>query len=392
MKNRPPIAFECLGAFASLLRRCTWALLPMTFLITGCQHPHARWAPVTSPVSNPSRFSEITLTNRIDPGWLQPPKESFTLGPGDKIELEILGDTTSKTTTVVGPDGKVYFNLLPGIDVWGLTLSQARTRIQEGLARYMKEQPQVSLVVRDVESRRIWVLGRVQVPGVYSLATPLTLLEAVSLAGGTMSLSSFRQQEVAGASDELADFRRSFVLRGGKFLPIDFERLFQKGDLSQNIYLQPDDFIYFPTAASREVYVLGAVTEPRAVPYRQGMTVAAAVSSAYGTITGAYMHHVTVVRGSLSHPQIAVVDYKNVIRGQAADFTLEPGDIVYVPFSPYRYLYKYVQLAIDTFVSSAAINGGSSVIGQPVVGAAGVFIPVGSGVQIIPPISPPPIH
>src|SRR4029077_10215931 len=132
-----------------------------------------------------------------------------------------------KTTTVVGPDGKIYFNLLPGIDVWGLTLDQARAKIQSGLAKYMKEQPQVSLVVRDVESQRIWVLGRVQAPGIYPLAAPMTLLEAVSLAGGTMSLSSFRQQEAAGASDELADFRRSFILRGGKLLPIDFTRLFQ---------------------------------------------------------------------------------------------------------------------------------------------------------------------
>lgn len=392
MKHRRHSRLAGWVKFVAPTTQCAWTALPMILLLTGCQHPAPQLTPSTSLLSNLGRFSEITMTNRIDPAWLQPPKDSFTLGPGDKVELEIVGDVTSKTTTVVGPDGKIYFNLLPGIDVWGLTLSQARTRIQEGLARYMKEQPQVSLVVRDVESRRIWVLGRVQAPGVYPLATPMTLLEAVSLAGGTMSLSSFRQQEAAGASDELADFRRSFVLRNGRFLPIDFERLFQKGDLSQNIYLQPDDFVYFPTAASREIYVLGAVTEPRAVPYRSGMTVAGAIASAYGTITGAYMHHVTVVRGSLSHPQIAVVDYKNVIRGQAADFALAPGDIVYVPFSPYRYLYKYVQLAIDTFVSSTAINGGSSVIGQPVVGAAGVFIPVGSGVQIIPPISPPPIH
>ena len=382
------------GIIKSLLvgpGRAAWILLTIA-LLSGCQNPQTQPARFTTPPPLTNQFSTLSLTNTLDPAWLQPPKESFTLGPGDKLELEILGDPTSKTTTVVGPDGKIYFNLLPGIDVWGLTLAQARAQIEGGLAKYMKDQPQVSLVLRDVESKRIWVLGRVQAPGVYPLATPITLLEAVSLAGGTMSLSSFRQQEAAGASDELADFRHSFILREGKFLPIDFARLFQRGDLSQNIYLQPDDFIYFPTAAAQEVYVLGAVTEPRAVPYRQGMTVAAAVASAYGTITGAYMHHVTVVRGSLSHPQIAVVDYRNVLRGLAPDFALQPGDIVYVPFSPYRYLYKYVQLAIDTFVSSAAINAGSAAIGQPVVGAAGVFIPVGSGVQIIPPISPPPIH
>jgi protein involved in polysaccharide export with SLBB domain len=174
-------------------------------------------------------------------------------------------------------------------------------------------------------------------------------------------------------------------------LPVDFLRLIQTGDLSQNIYLEPDDFIYLPAATAREVYVLGAVTEPRAVPFKEGMTVASAIASAYGTINGAYLQHVAVVRGSLSHPQIAVVDYKYVIRGIAADIPLQSHDIVYVPFSPYRYLTKYAQLIVDTFVSSAAINGGTSLIGQP-KGSGGIFIPVGSGVQVLPPISPPPVH
>jgi hypothetical protein len=93
----------------------------------------------------------------------------------------------------------------------------------------------------------------------------------------------------------------------------------------------------------------------------------------------------------LSHPQIAIVDYKYVIRGLASDLPLESHDIVYVPFSPYRYLTKYAQLVVDTFVSSAAINGGTSLIGQP-SGTGGIFIPVGSGVQVLPPISPPPVH
>jgi hypothetical protein len=71
---------------------------------------------------------------------------------------------------------------------------------------------------------------------------------------------------------------------------------------------------------------------------------------------------------------------------------LQPYDIVYVPFSPYRYLWKYVELAVNTFVSASAINAGSRLVNEPTVGGAGVFIPVGSGVQILPPVTPPPIH
>ena len=338
------------------------------------------------------KLSQVELTNQFDRSWLAPATNLFTVGPGDKLEIELLSEPGSKTVTVVAPDGKIYFSLLPGIDVWGLSLGQIKARLEQELSKYVRDQPQVSLVLRDVQSRHVWILGHVQAPGIYPLAAPMTLLEALSLAGGSLSLSSFRQAEAFGASDELADLRRSFVLREGRMLPVDFQRLLHLGDLSQNIYLQPDDFIYLPATTAREIYVLGAVTQPRAVPFKDGMTVASAVASAYGTVTGAYLQHVAVVRGSLSHPQIAIVDYKYVLRGMSKDVALEPGDIVYVPFSPYRYLTKYAQLVVDTFVSSAAINGGEQLVGQQTVGGAGIFIPVGSGVQVLPPINPPPVH
>ena len=65
---------------------------------------------------------------------------------------------------------------------------------------------------------------------------------------------------------------------------------------------------------------------------------------------------------------------------------------MYVPFSPYRYIDKYLELVLNTFVSAAAINAGSrAVLTQPTAGA-GVFIPVGSGISVIPPVNPPPIR
>jgi polysaccharide biosynthesis/export protein len=362
----------------------------LALLLTGCQHAQPHFVALRSGPTNAVPVKPVTLTNQFDPAWLQPPTELFTLGPGDRLEIEFMGETNSLSTTIVGPDGKVYFNLLPGLDVWGLTLAQTKAQLERELAKYVREQPQVSLALREVESKRIWVLGRVQAPGVYPLATPMTLLEAVSMAGGTMSMSAYRQQDISGANDDLADLRRSFVLRQGRMLPVDFQRLVQQGDLSQNIYLQPDDFVFFPPAAAREVYVLGAVAEPHPVAYREGMTVAGAIASAYGTINGAYLRHVAVVRGSLSHPEMAIVDYWSVIRGKASDLPLQPNDIVYVPFAPYRYLTRYAQLIIDTFVSSAAINAGTSWIGQP-VGGAGVFIPVGGATPALPAVSPTPV-
>jgi protein involved in polysaccharide export with SLBB domain len=377
------------------MKRCLIAVALL--LAAGCQHPRERYtdlnisSPATGAPDPPADASSMASTNTIDPAWLQPPTELFTLGPGDRLELEIIGEPLSRTTTIVAPDGKIYFNLLPGVDVWGLTLIQAKARIERELAQYVRQQPQVSIVLREVESKRFWMLGRIQAPGVYPLAWPTTVLEAISLAGGTMSLAAYRDQEAAGVGEELADLQRSFIIRGGKLLPVDFSRLLKEGDLSQNIYLQPDDFIFFPAAMAREVYVLGAVAQPRPVPYHDGLTVAGAVANAYGTINGAYLAHVAVVRGSLSHPQIQIVDYKHVIRGTATDIRLQPRDIVYVPYSPYRYISRYIDVILNTFVSSVAINAGARAVGGVSSGSS-IFIPVGGGAQITPPASPPPIH
>jgi protein involved in polysaccharide export with SLBB domain len=361
-------------------------------LISGCCHRPTKTLAEMANVTGAVPMQRVELTNGVTPAMLEPDGGRFTLGPGDRLDIEVIGETNSLATTIVAPDGKLYYSILPGIEVWGLTLGQAKDRIEEGLSNFVRNRPQVALHLRAVESKRFWVLGRVQAPGVYPLATPTTLLEAISLAGGTLGMSGFANQDVASITEELADLRRSFVIREGRPLPVDFERLIQKGDMSQNIYLQPDDFVYLPGATAREIYVLGAVGQARPVAYKQGMTVAQAIASAYGTVNGAYMHHVALVRGSLHKPEVAIIDYKNVIRGLAPDIELQPQDIVYVPYSPYRYLHRYIELVINTFVSSTAINAGTRAIDQPATGAAGVFIPVGSGVQVLPPIGAPPIR
>ena len=361
----------------------SWLVLVLVCL-AGCQHPGPRFDPYAKTAGLTLDMQSIALTNKIDPGWLKPPTAPFTLGPGDRLEIELVDDLTSRTIATVGPDGKIYFSLLPGIDVWGLTLPQAQARLEKELTQFYKQQPRVALTLRGVESRRVWLLGRLQAPGVYYMTNSPTLLEGVALAGGTLSYAGTRDLSASATTDEIADLRRSFIIRKGHILPIDFERLISQGDLSQNIYLEPDDFIYFPPATARQVYVIGAVGQPRAVPYRDGMSMVSAIADSFGTVKDAYLSHVAVVRGSLSEPRIALVNYRDVIKGAAEDVVLEPNDIVYVPYSPYRYLDKYAELIVNTFVSSVAINEGIRVVGQPANGTAGVFIPVGSKITVSP--------
>src|SRR5262249_32014472 len=71
--------------------------------------------PATEPQSQnppPGGMTKVALNHQFDPAWLKPSPELFTLGPGDRVEIELLGEAGSRATTVVAPDGKIYFNLL----------------------------------------------------------------------------------------------------------------------------------------------------------------------------------------------------------------------------------------------------------------------------------------
>ena len=325
----------------------------------------------------------VVSTNQLDDEWLRPSTNFFTLGPGDQLEIEVMGDPATRTTTVVGPDGKIYYYLLSGLDVWGLTLAQTKELLERELTKFIREEPRVALTLRAVESKRLWLLGRLNSPGVYVLATPMSLLESISLAGGPSTLSPLASlaggaspASFSGSTEDVADLQRSFVIRNGRVLPVDFYRLLREGDLSQNIYLQADDFVYLPTAAARDVYVLGAVGQPRAVPFGEPLTLISAIANAGGTIKNAYLSHVAIVRGTLTEPQIAIVDFQAIVKGAQPNVLLEPRDIVYVPFTPYRTLARYLDLIVTTFARTVGANEGAHAVvrgAQPV----GVNVPIG---------------
>jgi len=363
-------------------------LLTFVLLVVaaGCH----RKGPPFNPYSKAAPLNTVTVTNDIADDWRKPSPEPFRLGPGDKLEIELLGDILTKTPVTVGPDGKIYFYLLPGLDVWGLTIPEAKALIQRELGKFIRDEAQVGVTLREVQSRRVWLLGRFSTPGVYPMPSSMTLLEAIALAGGPASLGGNQQSGFAYTSEDLADLRRAFVIRRGKRLPVDFQRLLREGDLSHNIHLEPDDFVYFPAAGAREVYVLGAVNAPRAVTFNDEMTLVSAIANAAGTLRqDAVEHHVAIVRGSLSEPRIAVVDYRAIVTGKADNIALEVGDIVYVPFSPYRYLTKYLNLILDTFVSSVAINEGARAAVGEDDAPPGIFIPLGSRIIVNPPTTVP---
>jgi polysaccharide export outer membrane protein len=344
-----------------LVRRLAAGILTLALLLAaGCT---TKTKAVRRPV--PAAPQPLAETRAIDAAWLKPPTTEFTLGPGDRLAIDIAGQPDSRTETLVGPDGKVYYEMLGGIDVWGKTLSQARVAIEDGLKEYYREAPHVNLTLQEVGSKRVWVLGRLGTPGLYPLNGPTTLLDAISAAGGPASGQTVAQLSTGGTVtmanplSTAGDLSQAFVVRKGQPLPVNIQRLLQDGDMSQNIYLEPDDLIYLPSPRAQEIYVLGAVAQARAIRMPGQATLVSAIAAAGGTGPNAHLTNVAVVRGGVTNPAIAIYDVKAIVTGQEPDVRLEPNDIVYVPRTPYRVLARYLDLIVTTFVRTVGVNAGA---------------------------------
>jgi len=352
------------------------SIILLVVSLVGCAHgpgfdPRARTDGLNDSIrtADNALFTPLAITNQIDQAWLKPPQDLYRLGPGDVIEIEVLGEVASRASAVVGPDGKIYYGMLPGTFIWGMTLTESKANIEQGLNKYLKAPCEISVTLNHVGSKHVWILGNVQTPGVHPLSTPATLLESISAAGGVLS--------IPGATDGVCDLQRSFVMRDGKLIPVDFGRLLREGDLSQNIYLQPNDFVYLRSGLTRNVYVLGAVAMPRVVPYVDQMSLLTAIMSSGGPVPYAHMEEVAIVRGSLANPKIGAVNLRMILRGQAPDVKLQPGDIVCVSFVPWRKAAIFGESILGQFVRTIAVNEGYRAV-MPNAQALTPSLPVGS--------------
>lgn len=159
------------------------------------------------------------------------PPPDYVIGAEDVLgvvfwrEKEMSGDVT------VRPDGMITLPLLQDIKAQGLTPDQLRAQIQEAAGQYIQD-PNVTVVVRKINSRRVFINGEVGRPGAYPLTTPLTVLQLVAIAGG---LSEFADAE------EIKIMRQD-----GKILEFNYEDVSEGKNMEQNIRLRPGDTIIVP--------------------------------------------------------------------------------------------------------------------------------------------------
>jgi polysaccharide export outer membrane protein len=107
----------------------------------------------------------------------------YVIGPDDVLVVNVWKEPDLSRSVVVRPDGKITLPLLKDMDASGSTPEQLQSRIEKGLADYVSK-PSVTVIVQEAKSHKFNILGAVQKPGTYILSGPMTVLDAIALAGG----------------------------------------------------------------------------------------------------------------------------------------------------------------------------------------------------------------
>lgn len=288
-------------------------------------------------------------------------QQRLTLGPGDVLNLSVFEmPDTARTEVPISPDGRITFLQARDVIAAGLTVDELRAKMEEALGKFYQN-PRVIIIPSAIHSKKYFLLGSVVNSGVYTFDRPLTVIEAIARAGG-LDTGMSEQRSV-----ELTDLAHSFLVRNGQRLSLDFERLFQRGDLSQNVALEPEDYLYFASANANEIYVLGEVANPGVVAFAPRPTVLNVIAARGGYTLRAYKSRVLVVRGSLEHPQTFEIDTRAILAGDKPDFKLQSRDIVYVSVNPWKVGGEVLDTAVRAFVQGFVVEATTLKVG-PIYG------------------------
>lgn len=211
------------GAMIKFCKRSMILMVAAAVLIPAALWAQDQAAPGKASPSTTQADAQKTSTVAAGP--------TYVIGPGDLLDVDVWQNAElSFRGLPVRPDGKISLPLLNDVQAAGLTAMQLGDSITEKLKNYVKN-PQVTVVVTQVNSQRYYVLGEVARPGVFPLLPGLTALQAVSSAGG------FTQ---------FANEKKIYILRGSDKLPFNYKQVVQGKDLDENVTLKPGDTIVVP--------------------------------------------------------------------------------------------------------------------------------------------------
>ncbi len=297
---------------------------------------------VPPPVKQATKTEELPLYGldvfekaRIDftPEVYGPVDENYPIGPGDEIIITVWGEVELRHDLIVDREGQVFIENVGLVKLAGQTLKQARKKLLKLLGRSYssleKGKAFLDVSVGKLRSIRVFVVGEVKAPGVFTVPALSTPLQMLFYAGGVTDKASLRNIKVV-RNDQLV-------------ATVDFYQFLKYGKEFSNVRLQTHDVIVVPTVQKR-VHLTGAVVKPAIYELKKEEGLKALIALAGGFLENAYIENIQIQR-FVDNKELKLIstNFRNLQKAPK-DFALKNGDRISVPFMN-RELLNYVTIS-----------------------------------------------
>jgi polysaccharide export outer membrane protein len=183
--------------------------------------------------ATPSQTTQEAGKQPAVQGGVVPPP-GYVIGPEDVLSILFWREKDLSSDVMVRPDGMISLPLLNDIQAAGLTTDELREKVMTEANKFV-EDPNATVVVKQINSRKVYITGQVSKPGAYPLVGPMSVLQLIAMAGGLL---------------EYADREKISIMRTEKGNPVaysfNYNWVIARKNLRQNIELKPGDTILVP--------------------------------------------------------------------------------------------------------------------------------------------------
>lgn len=255
--------------------------------------------------------------------------QNYVIGPNDEILIDIFGNSEASYNLKVTPDGSINIQYVGVVQVAGLTVEAATSRIRNRMTvvypAIRSGATKVNVAIGNIRSINVILIGEVVKPGTYTLPSLATAFNALYESGGPTQNGSFRSIE---------------LIRGGRILRVlDIYDFLLKGDLKNDVRLQDQDIIRIPVYQSR-VELVGEVKRPAIFELVKGENFSDLLGFAGGFSENAYKSRVKVLKTTNTERRI--------------DDVPEVNFNTYIPSSGDKY---FVDRILERFANRVSISG-----------------------------------
>lgn len=328
--------------------------------------------------SAPQDFGQA-LERSIDP-------ETYVLGPGDMLQIDLWGEMPTSFQTIVTPEGTLLLPTVGAIKAAGVSLSRVKERVKERVLRHYRN-VEVTTTLMKLRNLRISVTGAVMDPGVYVATSTDRVSQLIEMAGGfieaelptQVTSSKEKQTRETGTRVEASKRRVSLLHRERTSSYADILRFQTTGDLSCNPVVRDGDVIYVPVRDTiLDLYgIFGAVKAAGYFEYAPGDRLSDLIALAQGLKSDADSLAGEIVRFDADHVSTFTIPV-NLSRALAApegadDIPLLPDDRVYIRSLPRFHEKQQVTIVGEVrYPGTYAIGEGKTTLSELLQMAGGV--------------------